>query len=147
MKIEWNKVTWYSKILAVVLGVGILLLGIYIGVMYQRGIEAIELAEQLQIKRPPVIEKKTVAMFEFAQVGNIKNIATGEIEEDEWVLIYEVPGAPALTKRLLFTTKSTCVFGGNATFCDTSKFEQGQRVMVMGSVVAEEVVVERLEVQ
>lgn len=33
MHIEWNKVTWYSKIAAVLLGIGIFALGIYFGEM------------------------------------------------------------------------------------------------------------------
>ena len=36
MKIVWNKVTWYSKLLAVVVFVLVLLLGIYIGIQYQQ---------------------------------------------------------------------------------------------------------------
>jgi hypothetical protein len=35
MNIEWNKVTWYSKLAAVILGMLILLLGFYIGQQYQ----------------------------------------------------------------------------------------------------------------
>lgn len=146
MKIEWNKVTWYSKTLAVVLGIGILVLGIYIGVMYQRGLDAIDMVEQLPIERAPFIEKKIVAVYGFTQTGNIKNVATGEIEEDDWVLIYEEPGAPALTKKLSFTTQSKCVFEGREMLCDTSRLEQGQRVTIMGAIDGEGVVhVERLE--
>ena len=36
MKIVWNKVTWYSKLVAVVLFVMVLVLGIYIGQQYQQ---------------------------------------------------------------------------------------------------------------
>jgi hypothetical protein len=32
MKIEWNKVTWYSKLAAVILFVAVLFLGIYLGI-------------------------------------------------------------------------------------------------------------------
>jgi hypothetical protein len=31
MSIEWNRVTWYSKVAAIILGVGIFLLGFYLG--------------------------------------------------------------------------------------------------------------------
>lgn len=33
MKIEWNKVTWYSKLAAVVLFVGVFFLGFWLGTM------------------------------------------------------------------------------------------------------------------
>jgi hypothetical protein len=36
MKIEWNKVTWYSKIAAIVVGVGIFFLGFCIGAWSER---------------------------------------------------------------------------------------------------------------
>ncbi len=35
MKIEWNKVTWYSKLVAVILFVGTLILGFYMGFEYR----------------------------------------------------------------------------------------------------------------
>lgn len=147
MKIQWNKVTWYSKLAAVILGVGILVLGIYIGVLYQQGKDAMELAEDLKLDRPSIVQRKTDSVYGFTQEGNIKNNATGAVEEDNWVLVYEKPGAPALTKGLIFTTQSRCVFGKAATFCDTSKLEQGQRVKVMGHEEAGMIVIERLEVR
>jgi hypothetical protein len=36
MKIEWNKVTWYSKVAAIVVGVGIFFLGFYLGAWSER---------------------------------------------------------------------------------------------------------------
>ncbi|AKM78461.1 MAG: hypothetical protein UX49_C0009G0032 [Candidatus Wolfebacteria bacterium GW2011_GWC2_46_275] len=148
MKIEWNKVTWYSKVAAVILGVGILLLGMYIGVMYQRGLDAIELVGQLELDQPAIAQKKTVSVYGFEQIGNIKNMATGDVEEDIWVLIYERPGESALTKGLIFTTNSRCVIRGNEGFCNTAEIEQGNRVMVMGALTGGGVViVERLEVR
>jgi hypothetical protein len=36
MKIVWNKVTWYSVLLAVIVFMATLLIGIYIGVVYQK---------------------------------------------------------------------------------------------------------------
>ena len=35
MKVEWNKVTWYSKLAAVILSLIILCIGIYIGIQYE----------------------------------------------------------------------------------------------------------------
>jgi len=36
MKIQWNKVTWYSKLVAVIVFILVLLLGIYIGREYEK---------------------------------------------------------------------------------------------------------------
>lgn len=148
MKIQWNVVTWYSQVTAIVLGVGIFVLGIYIGSLYQQGRVAMEIAEGLRVKQQSITEKKTERIYEITQEGNIKNIATGDIEEDDWVLLYEYAGAPALTKKLIFTTQSRCVFTGESTeFCNTSKFEQGQRVRAMGYLESDgNMIVERLEV-
>jgi len=35
MKIEWNKVTWYSKLAAVIIYVGTFALAFYLGRMYE----------------------------------------------------------------------------------------------------------------
>ncbi len=34
MRIKWNEVTWYSKILAIILFVGVFWLGFYLGQKY-----------------------------------------------------------------------------------------------------------------
>lgn len=150
MNIEWNKVRWYATIAAAVLGVGIFGLGMYIGSLYQRGRTAMDIAEELRIDRNPIVEwetKETEPIAVFMQEGNIRNMASGMIEEDDWVLIYEQPGAPALTVGLVFTTQSRCVVEkGIPLFCNTANFEQGERVVVMGVPDAEgKIVVERLE--
>ncbi len=36
MKIEWNKVTWYSMALAVVVFIAVLLVGFFIGIQYDQ---------------------------------------------------------------------------------------------------------------
>lgn len=150
MKIKWNKVTWYSTALALIMGIGLFGAGVYVGTLYQRGLTAMELAEGLDIKYPSIGERKTkkVGLLAlFMEEGNIRNKATGEIEEDDWILVYEKPGAPALTVGLIFTTESRCVVEkGIPLFCNTANFEQGERVLVMGAPDAEgKIVVERLE--
>jgi len=37
--------------------------------------------------------------------------------EDGWVLLWDEPGRMALTVRLIFTDKSTCIFGGEEKDC------------------------------
>ena len=150
MNIKWNKVTWYSTALALIMGIGLFVVGTYVGMLYQRGLNAMELAEGLDMKYPPIVERETKTIGSkplFMEEGNIRNRATGEIEEDEWVLLYEKPDAQALTVGLIFTTESRCVVEkGIPLFCNTANFEQGERVTVMGTPDAEGyIVVERLE--
>mgnify|MGYP001560749866 CR=1 FL=1 len=41
MTIEWNEVTWYSKLLALVLFVALPFIGFYFGVKYEKAKEAV----------------------------------------------------------------------------------------------------------
>ena len=50
---EWNEVTWYSRIIAILLFVGILpVLNFYIGVKYQETIFALEESVNAQLPIP-----------------------------------------------------------------------------------------------
>ena len=40
MNIEWNKVTWYSKLVALALFVALPFIGFYLGVKYEKAREA-----------------------------------------------------------------------------------------------------------
>ena len=149
MKIKWNSVTWYSKIAAVVLGIGIFALGIYIGSLYQQGRDAMENAEGLRIGSGGTIPRETKRVgpnAAFVQEGTIKNMATGTVEVDKWVLTYGQSGATS-TKVLIFTTQSKCMRGGETPrLCNTALFTQGERVRVAGTPDADgSIVVERLE--
>lgn len=46
MKIEWNKVTWYSKIVAVIVFVATFWIGFSIGAKYQAAADKFEAANQ-----------------------------------------------------------------------------------------------------
>lgn len=152
MKIQWNKVTWYSKIAAVVLGMVIFALGIYIGVVYQKGADALEWSQQLRIDRPSPIQTVTVQeikkQYEYTQVGTMRNIPPpGSLEEDWWVLVYGDPSTTIVAKRLLFTTSSRCVIDTRVELCNPAIFGQTQRVTVMGHADGDgKIIVERMEV-
>jgi hypothetical protein len=48
--IKWNKVTWYSKLGAVILFIGIVpTLTFYIGTQYQKTLDAIEASSLLEL--------------------------------------------------------------------------------------------------
>lgn len=62
----------------------------------------------------------------FTKEGNL----TGEI--NNWSLVYEEPGKPALTKKLRFDNLSKCFIGCEEEICDSSKLTLGERVRVSG---------------
>jgi hypothetical protein len=45
MRIQWNKVTWYSKLIAVAVFVGTFWLGFHIGMVWQAARDAVQMAE------------------------------------------------------------------------------------------------------
>lgn len=150
MNSKWNKITWYSKVISIVLGIGIFALGISIGSLYERGRTAMDIAEGLHIDRGAAVQRETKQVEPAATVtqeGNIKNMATGSVERDSWVLVYGQPGAPTVTKGLLFTTQSRCAYEkGILLLCNTALFKQEDRVRVMGTPDADgNIVIERLE--
>ncbi len=44
--IEWNKVTWYSKLAAVILFILVLFFGIWIGMQYQYAVDQFNAAQK-----------------------------------------------------------------------------------------------------
>lgn len=67
----------------------------------------------------------------FEKVGNL-TIYDTETMERTWILVYEEPGRPALTRDLHFTSKSVCTTKQENNPCDTSVLEGGQRVKISG---------------
>ena len=77
---------------------------------------------------------------EFATWGNVVNV-----DGLTMGLVYEEPGAPALTVDLVFTMATICVVDGQELTCpifsDEPLFEQGARVYVEGIRETEEDIV------
>jgi len=83
MKIEWRKVTWYSKLLAVVLFVGVFILGLYLGAAYNEvrhmsaGMSAdVQSAAAWNWKKYHRFPSATDATSTPAKIKQIKNITT-----------------------------------------------------------------------
>lgn len=64
----------------------------------------------------------------FSESGNL----TRESEEENWNLIYEEPGSPALSATLEFKDFSLCFQGEEEKECSEMNFEAGDRVEVQG---------------
>lgn len=75
--------------------------------------------------------ENTPETINFAQTGNIIRNDSGE-----WKLIYEKPGAPALSAGLVFSEKSVCKADNKIVSCE-SFWNIGDRVKIEGSADAQ----------
>lgn len=78
----------------------------------------------------------------FQHDGNIVKNNPGQ-EPDTWYLIYEIPGAPAVSQPLEFNGGSRCGSADMLKICNIS-FEQGARVHIEGFRLKDTVVVTKL---
>src|SRR4030043_265891 len=76
-------------------------------------------------------EEEMLPQIDFEKTGNLVNNWPG-MELDVWFLIYEGPGAPAVSAKLIFNDKSVCLSGSDQSICDENSFSQGERVDVKG---------------
>lgn len=81
----------------------------------------------------PTIPPKTPEI-NFTETGNLLNWdSQTESYIDDWTLLYEKPGNPAISVKLVFNDGSLCDFGEGIKVCDKSKLNNGDRAMVEGS--------------
>jgi len=82
----------------------------------------------------------------FSEAGNILNWdSRTESYTDEWTLLYEKPGAPALSVELNFNEDSVCDLGTGDEPCDQGQLNNGDRANIEGHRTDGEVAVIRLE--
>lgn len=62
----------------------------------------------------------------FNETGNL----TGG--DPDWTLVYEKPGAPALTAKLAISPESQCVLNGYGMPCGNARWNAGDRATVSG---------------
>jgi hypothetical protein len=82
-------------------------------------------------------DEKTVDSFQ--EEGHLN------LEGDDWVLVYEKPGSPALTAELELGENAMCVDDGIRTLCFRSAFEEGLRVKVSGEEDEDKIIVKEIE--
>ncbi|MDO9445928.1 MAG: hypothetical protein Q7K37_11485 [Dehalococcoidia bacterium] len=81
--------------------------------------------------------------IDFERTGNLVRDNPG-LPPGVWFLLYEEPGAPALTAELEFAAESSCVAEAQVIPCDA--LEPGSRVVVAGVQSGQRVRVVRLDV-
>jgi hypothetical protein len=81
----------------------------------------------------------------FTETGNILNWnAQTESYMEEWTLLYEKPGNPAISVKLVFNDDSLCDLGEGESVCDKAKLSNGDRAKVEGNMKNGEVTVVNL---
>jgi len=82
----------------------------------------------------------------FTKTGNLVDRST--VLEENWVLVYEEPGKPALSVSLDFIENSICVIGSETGLCWDAELVGGERVTIEGQKAENEdkVTVARLTV-
>jgi len=134
---------------------------VLLGVIYG----AYRLGLQKSTNLPPTISEKE-SQGEMVKPGGEIDVPEGELEEsgveesaievnfsktgnlldrEEWILLYEEPGNPAIDVSLKFTPASRCDLGNGESACDTSQFENGSLVTVKGHREDKEVTVATLK--
>jgi membrane-bound inhibitor of C-type lysozyme len=125
MKIEWNKVTWYSKLVAVVLFVGVFYLGFYIGGFVSSANQAVREFSDIT---PPGMEVIATALFTCKDGGALyatfrKGVVSLALSDGRNVTL---PQTVSASGARYATPGDTFVFWnkGNTAFID----ENGKRI-------------------
>jgi hypothetical protein len=86
----------------------------------------------------PTTEPQQALEINFTETGNILNWdSQTESYTEDWTLLYEKPGNPAISVKLVFDENSLC----DGEVCDTSKLNNGDRAKVEGNRSGDEVTV------
>lgn len=97
-------------------------------------------------KPTPLPTTKPPLEVNFSETGNILNWdSQTESYTDEWTLLYEKPGNPAIPVKLKFDKNSLCNLGEEEEPCDKSKLNNGDRAKVEGNKIDDTVTVIKLE--
>jgi len=82
---------------------------------------------------------------DFITDGNLR-LKSSDEETENWTLLYEEPGKPAIIIYLTFNFRSKCDYGSGEQICNTKKFENGLRVHIEGIKNGSDVTVIKLKI-
>ncbi len=86
-------------------------------------------------KEPITVLKEFNEFLEinFTKTGSILNWdSQTETYTENWILLYEEPGKPALSVKLVFNENSFCTISQEEKICDKADFNNGDRAEVRG---------------
>ena len=89
---------------------------------------------------PTPISDKSI---NFNHIGNFQ-MSDPKLKSNEFYLIYEAPGTPAMTVRLYFNSKTICQDYSGESLCPSPLFGNGARIQVLGTQVKNYVIVKRI---
>ena len=89
---------------------------------------------------PTPISDKSI---NFNHIGNFQ-MSDPKLRSNEFYLIYEAPGAPAMTARLYFNSKTICQDYSGESLCSNPLFGNGARIQVLGTQVKNYVIVKKI---
>lgn len=87
----------------------------------------------------PVADKSV----NFNHTGNF-HMSDPKLKQNEFYLIYEAPGSPALSVRLYFNEKTICQDAMSTEPCPRPIFPDGTRITVQGTQVKNYVIVKKI---
>jgi len=79
----------------------------------------------------------------FNHVGNF-HMSDPKLKPNEFYLIYETPGSPAMSVRLYFDTKTMCQDPISIESCPRPVFPDGARITVQGTQIKNYVIVKKI---
>jgi hypothetical protein len=130
----------------VVLIILIIVVGAGYGVYKYFGPKTIFLPTGLSVKKESESVPKEPATINFSQSGNVLNWdSRTESYTEDWTLLYEEPGNPALSVKLVFDENSRCDVGEGEEVYDRSKLNNGDRAKIEGNKSDGEVTVVTLK--
>lgn len=139
-----------TPIVIVVAIAGLLVVGVWylflrVGREVRPEQKRIEFGVQPEETGLPTPESGQPLEVNFSEAGNILNWdPETESYTEDWTLLYEKPGAPALSVKLVFNENSVCVLGKGEWPCDQADLSNGDRVELQGNRVGGEVTIIRL---
>lgn len=98
MQIEWNKVTWYSKLIAVILFVGTFVLGLYLGNEYQKAIAVSVVDDEKVSPNSELLEKQEEGVQTQLQFGETTVLSKNITPADLGIKIGDAIGDFTLTE-------------------------------------------------
>ncbi len=138
-------------IIVIVVVFGILAYGTWQYVSKNLKISRSSTIEQSDLfKKPEEVKNQMATLIPEKQADFIKDgrlhLSNAGQEIENWTILYEEPGEPAVIANLNFNNRSKCDFGQGEQICSEKHFENGMRVHIEGVKNGNDLTVLKLKV-